>query len=313
MKSVDKVVAHARRIGVKALTLYSFSLENWNRPKDEVDALMDILADYLERELQRMLREGIRFNTIGHEEDLPLFAQEIVRRVREQTADQDGMVLTLALSYGARREITDAARAVSKEVQKGILQPEEIDESDIERHLYTADLPKLDLLIRTSGELRLSNYLLWQAAYAELYFTDIKLAGIRRTRTRRRHSRLSVPGAEIRSHRGAVHDSEKLGFDPPYKRPGACGAHSRRLVFFLLDHFSLCGASARFSRRLGVPDPHQPLRVARESMGRSRGCLCIRARRVGGAAFCRRWSWRSFCFVSSSKRFRTRPFEKAFP
>ena len=174
VKSVDKVVAHARRIGVKALTLYSFSLENWNRPKDEVDALMDILADYLERELQRMLREGIRFNTIGHEEDLPLFAQEIVRRVREQTADQDGMVLTLALSYGARREITDAARAVSKEVQKGILQPEEIDESDIERHLYTADLPKLDLLIRTSGELRLSNYLLWQAAYAELYFTDIK-------------------------------------------------------------------------------------------------------------------------------------------
>ena len=84
------------------------------------------------------------------------------------------MVLTLALSYGARREITDAARAISREVQKGILQPEEIDESDVERHLYTADLPKLDLLIRTSGELRLSNYLLWQAAYAELYFTDIK-------------------------------------------------------------------------------------------------------------------------------------------
>ncbi len=174
VKSVDKVVAHARRIGVKALTLYSFSLENWNRPKDEVDALMDILADYLERELQRMLREGIRFNMIGHEEDLPLFAREIVQRVKEQTAGQDGMVLTLALSYGARREITDAARAISREVQKGILQPEEIDESDIERHLYTADLPKLDLLIRTSGELRLSNYLLWQAAYAELYFTDIK-------------------------------------------------------------------------------------------------------------------------------------------
>ncbi len=174
VKSVDKVVAHARRIGIKALTLYSFSLENWNRPKDEVDALMDILADYLERELQRMLREGIRFNTIGHEEDLPLFAQEVIQRVREQTADLDGMTLTLALSYGARREITDAARAISREVQKGVLQPEEIDEGDIERHLYTADLPKLDLLIRTSGELRLSNYLLWQAAYAELYFTDIK-------------------------------------------------------------------------------------------------------------------------------------------
>ena len=119
VKSVDKVVAHARRIGIKALTLYSFSLENWNRPKDEVDALMDILADYLERELQRMLREGIRFNTIGHEEDLPLFAREIVQRVKEQTADQGGMVLTLALSYGARREITDAARAISQGSSKG--------------------------------------------------------------------------------------------------------------------------------------------------------------------------------------------------
>lgn len=174
VKSVDKVVAHARRIGVGALTLYSFSLENWNRPKGEVDALMDILAEYLERELPRMLEEGIRFNTIGHDGDLPRFARESIRRVKERTADQEGMVLTLALSYGARREITDAARAISREVQMGILQPEEIDESDVERHLYTADLPRLDLLIRTSGELRLSNYLLWQAAYAELYFTDVK-------------------------------------------------------------------------------------------------------------------------------------------
>lgn len=174
VKAVDRVVSHARRMGVGALTLYSFSIENWNRPRDEVDALMDILADYLERELQRMLREGIRFNTIGREDDLPLFAQEIVQRVRERTADQDGMTLTLALSYGSRREITDAARAVAEEVRRGILRPEEIDERDLERHLYTAELPTLDLLIRTSGELRLSNYLLWQAAYAELYFTDVK-------------------------------------------------------------------------------------------------------------------------------------------
>ncbi len=174
VKSVDRVVAHARRMGVEALTLYSFSLENWNRPKDEVDALMDILADYLDRELPRMMREGIRFNTIGHEEDLPLFARKVVQYVKHETAGQEGMILTLALSYGARREIADAARAISEEVRKGVLQPEEIDESDVERHLSTADLPTLDLLIRTSGELRLSNYLLWQAAYAELYFTDIK-------------------------------------------------------------------------------------------------------------------------------------------
>ncbi len=174
VKSVDKVVAHARRLGVEALTLYSFSLENWNRPKGEVDALMGILADYLERELGRMLREGIRFNTIGHDRDLPLFARGIIQRVKERTSGQDGMVLTLALSYGARQEIADAARSISEEVRRGTLHPEDIEESDVERHLYTADLPTLDLLIRTSGELRLSNYLLWQAAYAELYFTDIK-------------------------------------------------------------------------------------------------------------------------------------------
>ena len=173
VKAVDRVVAHARRMGVKALTLYSFSLENWSRPREEVDALMSILAEYLERELRRMLREGIRFNAIGHLEDLPSFAQKMVSDAMRDTAEQQGMVLTLALSYGSRREIVDAARALAREAAAGELDPEDIEETDLARHLYTATLPELDLLIRTSGELRLSNYLLWQAAYAELYFTDL--------------------------------------------------------------------------------------------------------------------------------------------
>ncbi len=173
VKAVDRIVSHARRIGIRALTLYSFSLENWSRPREEVEALMDILAEFLERELRRMLREGIRFNTIGRIEDLPQFAQDIIRRTMEETADRTDMVLTLALSYSSRREIADAARALAREVRAGKLEPEDLEEADIARHLYTADLPELDLLIRTSGELRLSNYLLWQAAYAELYFTDL--------------------------------------------------------------------------------------------------------------------------------------------
>lgn len=172
VKTVDRIVSHASRLGIKALTLYSFSLENWSRPREEVNALMEILVEFLERELNRILREGIRFNVIGHIDDLPHFAQDRVRRAIEETADRNGMILTLALSYSARREIADAAQALAREALAGKMLPEDIDESDIARNLYTADLPELDLLIRTSGELRLSNYLLWQAAYAELYFTN---------------------------------------------------------------------------------------------------------------------------------------------
>lgn len=172
VKAVDRIVSHASRMGIQALTLYSFSLENWSRPQDEVNALMDILVEYLERELARILREGIRFNAIGHLEDLPHFARDCVERAIRETEGRDGMVLTLALSYSARREIADSAQALAREVAAGKISADEIEESDIARHLYTADLPELDLLIRTSGELRLSNYLLWQAAYAELYFTD---------------------------------------------------------------------------------------------------------------------------------------------
>jgi undecaprenyl diphosphate synthase len=120
-----------------------------------------------------MIREDIRFNAIGHLEELPEFAQDIIRSSTAETAQRQGMVLTLALSYGSRQEIVDAAKKIASEVRAGKIEPENVEESDIARFLYTTDLPELDLLIRTSGEIRLSNYLLWQAAYAELYFTDV--------------------------------------------------------------------------------------------------------------------------------------------
>ena len=134
---------------------------------------MEILGEYLKRELRRMIREDIRFNAIGHLEELPEFAQDIIRSSMAETAQRQGMVLTLALSYGSRQEIVDAAKKIACEVRAGKIEPENVEESDIARFLYTADLPELDLLIRTSGEIRLSNYLLWQAAYSELYFTDV--------------------------------------------------------------------------------------------------------------------------------------------
>ncbi len=172
VKAVDRVVSHCRKLGIEALTLYSFSAENWSRPREEIGALWDILAEYLRRELDRMLREDIRFNTIGHIHELPEFAQRIVADAQEKTKERRGMILTLALSYGARQEILDAARALASRAKEGLLEPSEIDAPVFESYLNTAPLPEVDLLIRTSGELRISNFLLWQLAYTELYFTD---------------------------------------------------------------------------------------------------------------------------------------------
>ncbi|MFQ6111955.1 MAG: isoprenyl transferase [Nitrospinota bacterium] len=172
VKAVDRVVSHCRKLGIEALTLYSFSAENWSRPREEVSALWDILVEYLGRELDRMLREDIRFNTIGHIHELPKFAQRIVADSQEKTKNRRGMTLTLALSYGARQEILDATKAIASRAKEGLLEPSEIDAALFESYLTTAPLPEVDLLIRTSGELRISNFLLWQLAYTELYFTD---------------------------------------------------------------------------------------------------------------------------------------------
>ena len=172
-KTVDRIVTRCRKLGIKALTLYSFSDENWNRPKKEIDTLMSLLREYLQKELDTMIKEDIRFNTIGHIEDLPLFAQEMIKEAEEKTRNKKGMVLTLALSYGSRREIIDAVKKIAEKVEKKIIKVGSINSDLFTRELYTNDLPEPDLLIRTSGELRVSNYLLYQIAYTELFFTKV--------------------------------------------------------------------------------------------------------------------------------------------
>jgi len=171
VKRVDEVVTYCRKTGIKALTLYSFSSENWKRPKSEVGALMKILKAYVTGELNRMLKENIRFNAVGALDSLPDFALEAVRDAMESTKNNDGMVLTLALSYGSREEIAAAARAIAADAVDKKITPDQVDTDLFGKYLYTSWLPDPDLLIRTSGELRISNFLLWQIAYTELYFT----------------------------------------------------------------------------------------------------------------------------------------------
>ena len=173
VKTVDKIVTLCTEMHIEALTLYSFSDENWNRPRTEVEALMKILDQYLNRELERMKRENIRFNTIGRIHELPPAIQKLARRAKDSTRNNDGLVLTLALSYGGRQEIIDAVRKIAKQVQEGVLPIADIDFPVMENFLYTHDLPELDLLIRTSGEKRISNFLLYQMAYTELHYTQV--------------------------------------------------------------------------------------------------------------------------------------------
>ena len=172
-ETVQMVVEQASKLGIGYLTLFAFSSENWSRPKAEVKALMALLSKYVRSELRRMLKNNIRFNVIGNRSDLPDEVNTILDDALQRTAGNTGMVLTLALSYGGRQEITRAAVAIAQLVQQGQLQPELITEELFSQHLDTTGLPDPDLLIRTSGEMRISNFLLWQLAYTELYFTDI--------------------------------------------------------------------------------------------------------------------------------------------
>jgi undecaprenyl diphosphate synthase len=173
VKAVEEVVITARQLGVQALTLYSFSLENWKRPKVEVNALMTLLDEYVKKEVERMVKENIRFNVMGQPGDLPYNIQEVLNDAIKVTKDNDGMVLTLALSYGSRQEVLQAVQSCLRDIQEGRLTIEELSTERFSRYLWSDELPEPDLLIRTSGELRLSNFLLWQVAYTELYFTDI--------------------------------------------------------------------------------------------------------------------------------------------
>jgi undecaprenyl diphosphate synthase len=171
--AVDDVVTTARKLGISCLTLYALSTENWSRPRQEIRTLMGILRIYLRKELKRMARENIRFNTIGRIHDLPESVQRLLFDTMAQTRQNDGMIFTLALSYGSRTEIIDAAKRIAHAVQRGELHPEAITPAVFGEYLYTAELPDPDLLIRTGGELRLSNFLLWQTSYTELYFTEV--------------------------------------------------------------------------------------------------------------------------------------------
>jgi len=165
-ESVRAVTRQARKLGLEALTLYAFSAQNWARPDEEVAALMQLLAEYLDSERGEIMENRIRLNAIGEVDRLPSFVRERLDAVMRLSARNEGMVLTLALSYGGREEILQAARAAAKASPA-------LDAASMEAALWTAGLPELDLLVRTSGEQRISNFLLWQAAYAELHFTEV--------------------------------------------------------------------------------------------------------------------------------------------
>jgi len=173
VETVRVIVEECSRLGIRYLTLFAFSAENWLRPKTEVKALMALLKQYIRGEIARMTQNNIRFNVIGKRSDLPADVNREIDSAIERTAGNSGMLLTLALSYGARQEIVSAAKQLALEVAAGRLDPETIDERLFNESLYTSEIPDPDLLIRTSGEMRISNFLLWQLAYTELYFTEV--------------------------------------------------------------------------------------------------------------------------------------------
>ncbi len=199
-EAVRAVTRQARKVGLEARTLYAFSAQNWARPQDEVDALMHLLADYLDSERAEIMDNAIRLNAIGELDRLPPLVRDRLDRLMAESRPNGGMILTLALSYGGREEIVHAARRAAARVAR----PELLDVGAIARELWTEGLPELDLLVRTSGERRISNFLLWQCAYAELYFSDVLwpdfrelelLAAVHEFQTRER--RFGLTGAQV--------------------------------------------------------------------------------------------------------------------
>ena len=207
-ESVRAIVRECRRRGVEALTLYSFSTENWRRPQDEVDGLMALLGHYLDTEVNELQEQGIRLRAIGELSDLPENIQLLLAAAQFATSGNSDLTLTLALSYGSRAEIRHAVQSLATQVQNGELKPEDIDDGAISRALYTSELPDPDLLIRTSGEMRLSNFLLWQLAYSELHITDVAWPDFREPHLDRalqeygtRQRRFGKTGAQVESER----------------------------------------------------------------------------------------------------------------
>jgi undecaprenyl diphosphate synthase len=171
-KTAEVIAQACVDFGMRSLTLYSFSIENWKRPKAEVNALMHLYADYLVAIRPNLMRNNVRLVHLGRVAGLPAMVSDSLRETLELTKDNTGMILALALNYSGRAEIVDATRAIAQACREGRLKPEEIDEACISSHLYTAELPDPDLLIRTASELRVSNFLLWQISYSEFYVTD---------------------------------------------------------------------------------------------------------------------------------------------
>ena len=180
INSVREVVRAAGELGIKALTLYVFSAENWRRPRREIGALMRLLRETTRREIADLMKNNVRLKIIGRLEDVAPAARRVLTEAMAQTGDNTGLVLNLAINYGGRTELVDAVRKLSQEVQTGALAVSDIDEELFGKYLYTGELPDPDLLIRTSGEMRLSNFLLWQIAYTEIYVTDVLWPDFRR-------------------------------------------------------------------------------------------------------------------------------------
>ena len=173
VESVQEIVEESLNLEIPYLTLYAFSTDNWSRPQDEIGTLMNLLVKSLRSEFDKLIKNNICLNTIGDLSALPEVVQNEVKRVSEKTKNNNKMVLTIALSYGAREEIEYVVKKIASEVKNNTISIENVDQSIINNHLYTRNLPDVDLLIRTSGEQRVSNFLLWLIAYAELYFTNV--------------------------------------------------------------------------------------------------------------------------------------------
>ena len=179
-EAVRATVETAARLGISYLTLYAFSTENWKRPRLEVEALMGLLREFLRKEVRSLKANNIRFQTVGRDQQLEGVVRREIDRARRETSENTGMVLTVALNYSGRSEIVEACREIIAECVSLGRDPSQINEIDIERHLFTKDLPDPDLLVRTSGEMRVSNFLLWQIAYSEIYVTDVLWPDFRR-------------------------------------------------------------------------------------------------------------------------------------
>jgi len=173
VKTVRQIVENSVELKIKYLSLYTFSTENWNRPKEEVDALMDLLVQTLNEQIADLMKQNIRLNAIGDLSRLPAHTYQTLQDVLHKTAGNSGMMLSIALNYGGRDEIVQMTKELAKKVKNNIILPENIDENKINLHLYSHKLPDVDFMIRTGGEKRISNFLLWKIAYAELYFTDV--------------------------------------------------------------------------------------------------------------------------------------------